>query len=839
MRTSRIEPELAAAFREPPAEARAMVRWWWFGTSITEADIDDQLESMARAGIGGVEAAFVYPLAPAQPHAFGSPPFLALVGHAARRARSLGLRFDLTLGSGWSYGGAHVPAPLAAQRLRWEERPIGPHAARLHLPGRWPGDRPVAAFLADGAPGEHDGAFAPLELDGDDAAVPPGRGPRTLLLATAGPTGQQVKRSSTGAEGPVLDHYSHAATAHHLAAVAEPLLEAAGAEHVTAVFCDSLEVYHADWTPDLAAEFRARRGYDPLPHLHHLHAHRPEGARFRADFHRTLADLLEDRFLAPIHAWARERGVRFRVQNYGAPPARVSGYRHADMIEGEGWGRHSVPRTKWAASAAHHLDTPVVSSETWTWINSPSFRARPIDFKGEAHEHLLAGVNHFIGHGWPASPRGAADPGWAFYASGAITDRNAWWPAAPALFRYLQRLSWAMRQGEHVADLALWLPYEDAYASFGPGEELDLYRRSTALLGDVPAALRRAGHDFDVIDARTPAASILRRHKALVIAGATRLSEEDESRIRALAAAGLPVIAVDADLLPEARRTTAPDLTGALRDLVTPDAETGHPDVGVVHRRLDDAELYLLANTGPEPRTATLTPRTPYASWETWDAHDGAATPGHGPIRLALAPYEARIVATSPRPGPPAPPPPGPADPIRLADWHFTGPDGSTAPVTLPHVWEAHGLTGTTGTYTAAVELHAPLPTRLVLGTAGLPVPARTARQPQSFQAHAAEPLAAVAVAVVNGTEAGVLWDLPCELDLGDRLREGENRIELRVHGTSVPAMRSDAWQRVYTDATAAHGRRFAMQEMDLVREPTRTGLFTAPELHRPRPTAP
>ena len=46
----------------------------------------------------------------------------------------------------------------------------------------------------------------------------------------------------------------------------------------------------------------------------------------------------------------------------------------------------------------------MVSSETWSWVTSPSFRARPIDLKGEAHEHLLSGVNQFVGYGWPFSP---------------------------------------------------------------------------------------------------------------------------------------------------------------------------------------------------------------------------------------------------------------------------------------------------------------------------------------------------------------------------------------------------------------------------------------------------
>src|SRR5699024_3841368 len=257
--------------------------------------------------------------------------------------------------------------------------------------------------------------------------------------------------------------------------------------------------------------------------------------------YRTLSELQEENFLTPVHAWAREHGVAFRVQNYGRPPARVSGYGCADLIEGEGWGWRGIPETRWASSAAHHLGRPVVSSETWTWVNSPAFRARPIDLKGEAHEHLLLGVNQLIGHGGPFSPRDAVDPGWAFYAAGALSDRNAWWPAAPALFGYLTRLSALLRTGEHVADVGLWLPYEDAYAGFGPDRPADLWRASVAQIGDqVPAMLREAGYDFDVTDAQTPVESITRRHRVVVLAGSTILSAQDAEHLRAIAAAGCP-----------------------------------------------------------------------------------------------------------------------------------------------------------------------------------------------------------------------------------------------------------------------------------------------------------
>ena len=221
----------------------------------------------------------------------------------------------------------------------------------------------------------------------------------------------------------------------HLAALGDRLVAAVGAERIGTVFCDSLEVYEADWTPRLPDEFAVRRGYRLEPELHLLVTEGPDSARFRADYYRTLSELYEENFLGPLADWAHGHGLLLRVQSYGEPPATLSSYARVDAIEGEQWGWTTMPPTKWASSAAHHLGVPVVSSETWTWVHAPSFRATPLDLKGEAHEHFLLGINQLIGHGWPCSPRpDETQPeqglGWFFYASGALDDRNAWWPAA-------------------------------------------------------------------------------------------------------------------------------------------------------------------------------------------------------------------------------------------------------------------------------------------------------------------------------------------------------------------------------------------------------------------------
>jgi len=111
---------------------------------------------------------------------------------------------------------------------------------------------------------------------------------------------------------------------------------------------------------------------------------------------------------------------------------------HVDLPEGEGVQWKSLSSTRWASSASHIYDRPITSSETWTWLHSPSFRATPLDMKAEADLHVLQGVNQLIGHGWPYTAEGVEYPGWRFYAAAVFNDRNPWWTVMPDVAAYLQ-----------------------------------------------------------------------------------------------------------------------------------------------------------------------------------------------------------------------------------------------------------------------------------------------------------------------------------------------------------------------------------------------------------------
>jgi alkanesulfonate monooxygenase SsuD/methylene tetrahydromethanopterin reductase-like flavin-dependent oxidoreductase (luciferase family) len=176
-----------------------------------------------------------------------SAEFLDRIAFTSRRARELGLRMDLTIGSGWSYGGPHVTPALAASRLRSERREISPGITSIGRPAPFEHDRLVAAFIGLGSVQEADPAtFHPLDIpERGPIPLPPGQGPRVVLLYFAGQTGQTVKRAAAGGEGYVLDHYNRAAIETHLREAGDKLLAAADPGSIDSVFCDSLEVYEA------------------------------------------------------------------------------------------------------------------------------------------------------------------------------------------------------------------------------------------------------------------------------------------------------------------------------------------------------------------------------------------------------------------------------------------------------------------------------------------------------------------------------------------------------------------------------------------------------------------
>src|SRR5437764_13996940 len=118
--------DMQKGFFAPPDDSRIMMRWWWFGPAVTKPEIQRELVQMKAAGIGGVEIATLYPLALDNPETgfrnlpYLSDPYIEALHFAAGEAHRLGLRLDITLGSGWPFGGPQIPITRSAGEMRVE-----------------------------------------------------------------------------------------------------------------------------------------------------------------------------------------------------------------------------------------------------------------------------------------------------------------------------------------------------------------------------------------------------------------------------------------------------------------------------------------------------------------------------------------------------------------------------------------------------------------------------------------------------------------------------------------------------------------------------------------------
>ena len=127
-------------FLSPPEDARVMMRWWWFGPSVTRPELLREMQQMKAGGIGGFEIQPVYPLALDDPQAgfrnfpYLSDEFLQDVRYANDEAAKLGLRVSLTLSSGWPYGGPNTPVTEAAGAIHLETKLIAAGETSIALP---------------------------------------------------------------------------------------------------------------------------------------------------------------------------------------------------------------------------------------------------------------------------------------------------------------------------------------------------------------------------------------------------------------------------------------------------------------------------------------------------------------------------------------------------------------------------------------------------------------------------------------------------------------------------------------------------------------------------------
>jgi len=881
--------QLQRSFEQPPDDAKIMMRWWWFGPAVTKPQLEREMKFMKEGGIGGFEVQPTYPLSLDDERAgiknlkFMSPEFLDALAFTAQKAKELGLRMDLTLGSGWPYGGPQFPASEAAGRLRIQNVQLTPGQHSVPVPQVREGEKVFAAFIgpmpnvpAGGNP------YQEVEIRGNAAQLPADVGGQSqVTFFIASQTGMKVKRAAYGAEGFVIDHFNPAVIEKFMKEIAEPEIKACGPNPPYAVFCDSLEVYGQDWTYNFLDEFRKRRGYDLRPYLPALTADiGPKTLDIRHDWGQTMTEVYTEYFNAAFQRWAKEHQTRFRIQNYGTPPAALYSYVYADLNEGEGYQWKGFRESRWAASASHLLGRPVTSSETWTWLHSPVFMATPLDMKAEADLHFLQGVNQLIGHGWPYTPPSVEYPGWRFYASAVFNEKNPWWIVMPDVAKYLQRVSYMMRQGGPANDVALYLANSDAWAQFAPGRVALNAAVSQRLGGEIVRQILESGYNLDFFDdglldlrGKVEGGTLAFgdvKFKVVVLAGVERIPPSTMRKLEEFVRGGGTLIATRSipSLAPGFKATeqdqktvrdtaqrlfAGPDAKGiflpsesgfgeALAKRLRPDVifSPAAPEIGFMHRQSDAAEVYFLANTANTAKSVKATFRVQGMQPEWWNAMTGRVTAadiversgGGTTITINLEPYGSRMLVFTKRSWPAWSAPktvasaPPPLDLSR--GWKVTFGQNQT-PVqmeTLRSWTDDEAIKFFSGTATYEKQITVPgemlkdgLKLRLDFG-ASKPSGSGGSR----FQALLEAPVREAAVVYVNGQRAGSSWSPPYQVEVTGLVKSGPNQIRIEVANTAVNYLAGRPLPD-YRALIERYGDRFQPQDMNQIR-PITSGLL-------------
>jgi hypothetical protein len=863
--------QVQRSFVDPPNDARPMMRWWWFGPAVVKPELEREILAMKAGGIGGFEIQPVYPLAlddranRFRNYPYLSQEFLDSVRFAADKARANGMRVDITLASGWPYGGPQVSADQAASRLRMVVVDITSGSTSFAPPALENGEKLIAVFAGDGTSEHYDPSTLLLLSSAPESgrtALPVSSASRVALCFVASRTGQQVKRAALGAEGFVLDHFSTVAVDNFLHSVADRLMTAFGDTPPYAVFSDSLEVYGADWTDDLLAQFERRRGYDLKPYLPQLFVGTdPISGSLRRDWGLTLTELIDERYLRRVNDWAATHNTQFRSQTYGDPAVSLSSNRLVALPEGEGPQWNTFSYTRWATSASHIYGRAVTSAESWTWLHSPAFRATPLDMKAEADRFFLEGVNQLIGHGWPYTPPGVAEPGWAFYAAAVFNDHNPWWEVMPDVTKYLQRMSYLLRQGSSANDVAVLLPNDDVYAEFSPGKVSLSDGMKRYVTPALMQSILRAGYNIDYIDAEAIKEKGI-HYPTLILPHVTRLSPDLLGALAAYVKQGGRIIAVgttpsrapgflhDKEVTSEVlrlanalfadhshTRVVAEDdgVGDAIRESLIPDMTliSGNDNIGFLHRSMEDADLYFVANTSNRPVETSAkfrTARSAAFSWDPLTGNEEQLPPGA--VELNLAPYESRVIVFRDGPGYKARPK---RQVLMVADisdgWTLRFEGGGNVEVSDARTsWTSDSVTrfySGKAVYERTIEVDAANlagGNRLSLDFGeGTPIEADPEIK-NGMRALIEGPVRESGVVLVNGQRAGSVWHPPYRLDITTTLHLGLNKVEIRVANTAINVLAGRS-QPDYRLLWARYGQRFIPQDMDNLK-PLPSGLL-------------
>lgn len=519
----------------------------------------------------------------------------------------------------------------------------------------------------------------------------------TILRTGCTLNGTRTQCGAPGCEGWDADPLRAEAISNHFENTTDILLRDVGdlaGKTFRSVQIDSWEINIPNWSQGFLQDFRRLRGYDAGPYLATLSGNIVGSAeitdRFLHDYRKTLADCVADNYFGRFTKLMNSRNCLNQSEAAGPcypktmPMDNLKNLGRCDIPMGEfwqdaNWGANGpILNGKQTSSAAHLYGKRVVAAEAFTsflqWADSPA------SLKPTADRAFCEGFNWLFIFSTATQPD-SGTPGLEFHAGTHFNPKITWWNQAKSFTDYLGRCSYLLQQGRFVADVCYYngdgapniVVPKHVDPSLGPGYDYDVCNAEALLT-------RMSVRDGRIVlpDGMSYRLLVLPERKAMPI--------EVLQKIRDLVAAGATVVGpkpekdtslTDYPKCDEEVKQLADEVWGPcdgksvtenrfgkgrvvwgkkLRDILATDnippdfqfvASTADVQIDFIHRDVDGAQVYFLANRTGREESAYCSFRVDGKMPELWDPATGvmrkadsyAIASGRTAMLLNLAPY--------------------------------------------------------------------------------------------------------------------------------------------------------------------------------------------------------
>lgn len=483
---------------------------------------------------------------------------------------------------------------------------------------------------------------------------------------------------------------------------------------------------------------------------------------------------------------------------------------------------------KFASSAANVTGKKLTSNETFTWLTE-HFKTSWSQAKPEVEQVFLSGINHVFYHGTTYTPADVPFPGWLFYASVNFVPENSLWPHLNGLNSYIERTQSVLQSGKSDNDLLMYWPIYDQWST-PKGKDIafkvhnvEKWLQPTSFYDDLKK-LNKIGYSLDMVSDKMISESKSENQKiqtakegssyqVLIIPELTYLPETTLNDILKLAQNGALIIFqnepkdVPGNFEVEKRRNQLKSLWNQIpfqnqgenvkiasfgkgKIVLSSDVEKGLEylkiqrekltDTGLkfVRRQFDGGKYYYIVNhTSKEfnqfvPINYTGK-QTTIMNPENGDF--GVAEMQNNSVRIQLKSGESLILKNSET-----------VD-SSISKWKYT--EKTDAPIVLDQSWQLSFKEGGPELPKSRnlkklepwTNFSDDPATQSFSGTGIYTTTLNVKKKNADDYLLKFDKLYESAKVIVNGQDAGIVWSIPFEINIGKYLKKGKNTIQIEV----------------------------------------------------------